>query len=622
MARVEQSELRLKKLALRVATEKVRRLTIVAAVSTMASLSALAQPIAARAVTVPPSVEMLLKSPSNPIAYHEAKERVRSFVWQREGSAAEAERLAEMLVREYPQDGENWLLLGRVNSRGGRSADAAVAFERAGEILGWGRIFSPRFNAAISHLEAGNRRRALDLIRQEIFEGRSDLRFEIYEWPEFAPLRDDPEFREIAGRLDTTGWSRDYGWRRDLQHLRAEVARVHPDFRGTDLPAELTRRYDDLWRDIPQLADEEIYVRMGQMLATLRTGHTQMMGFPRGHGGSHKLPVRFFVFPEGVYIIDAAREYRHLIGRRVVRIGEASAEEALERVNTTQPVESEMFHLFTGPQHLRSAAHLRGLGIVPADAQGATLTLETNRGRLERVNLPLGSHDVPSHYNLLPAPEGVAPPLFLSNQAEKHWDLPIPQQDALYVQLYNVHDEPRESLRAYGIRLRETIGRVNPSSVILDLRHNTGGSTATYPELLRTLVAFSQTRDRQLFVLIGRASYSAASNLITDLERLADPIFVGEATGQCCSLGGDPNRVALPYSGVEAWVAASRWNLSSNVFDERGGTAAEVPVQLTARDYFAGRDPVLETVFQLIERRRGDSANHPQRPNSREGAED
>jgi hypothetical protein len=28
----------------------------------------------------------------------------------------------------------------------------------------------------------------------------------------------------------------------------------------------------------------------------------------------------------------------------------------------------------------------------------------------------------------------------------------------------------------------------------------------------------------------------------------------------------------------------------------------EVPVQLTAKDYFAGRDPVMETVFRMIGR--------------------
>jgi hypothetical protein len=63
---------------------------------------------------------------------------------------------------------------------------------------------------------------------------------------------------------------------------------------------------------------------------------------------------------------------------------------------------------------------------------------------------------------------------------------------------------------------------------VLDVRHNNGGNTATYTELLRTLVAHSTIEGNRLYVIIGRGVYSATGNLITDLERLASPVFVGE----------------------------------------------------------------------------------------------
>jgi hypothetical protein len=37
------------------------------------------------------------------------------------------------------------------------------------------------------------------------------------------------------------------------------------------------------------------------------------------------------------------------------------------------------------------------------------------------------------------------------------------------------------------------------------------------------------------------------------------------------------------------------------VFDGRREMSPDVPVQLTAKDYFAGRDPALDAVFRLID---------------------
>jgi hypothetical protein len=81
------------------------------------------------------------------------------------------------------------------------------------------------------------------------------------------------------------------------------------------------------------------------------------------------------------------------------------------------------------------------------------------------------------------------------------------------------------------------------------------------------------------------------------------PYFVGEASSECCNLYGDPVNVTLPYSHVQAELTAVKWQLSSPG-DRRREISPEVPVQLTAAAYFAGRDPALEAIYQLIESRK------------------
>lgn len=48
-----------------------------------------------------------------------------------------------------------------------------------------------------------------------------------------------------------------------------------------------------------------------------------------------------------------------------------------------------------------------------------------------------------------------------------------------------------------------------------------------------------------LYVLIGRNTFSAAQSLVNDLEQYANVIFVGDCTGANPSQYGDPNKIRL-----------------------------------------------------------------------------
>ena len=94
-----------------------------------------------------------------------------------------------------------------------------------------------------------------------------------------------------------------------------------------------------------------------------------------------------------------------------------------------------------------------------------------------------------------------------------------------------------------------------------------------------------------LGVLTSRTTFSAAANLLAELERDAEPLLVGEPTGGSPNLYGDPVDVLPPETGLAAHVAGEYWELAPPD-DERLAFEPDVPVELSAGDYFAGRDPV------------------------------
>ena len=546
---------------------------------------------------------ILLSAPKDGVAYYETKERVRALV--RSEGFAEAEPLAEQLVRDYPRDAENWTLLGRIKRGLKKEIEAAAAYEKAGPLIGWDIEHANGYHAASAYMRAGDKRAALDTLRKMISERHGYFRGALHDWPSFEPLKNDPEFLELIGRPDTSGWTRDDGWRRDIDFLYNEVKRVNPDYRYQPFPAEMTRRYEELKKNVSKLSDEELFIGMSRMLAPLHQGHVVLWTAPPLN---RYLPVRLYAFPDGIYIIEGRGEHANLAGSRVLAFGSMPAEEALRRLAEAASVDGDMQYLWA-VSALAETAWLKGLGAIPS-AESATLTVQKPGEASRTVTLATSETQPEERQDRLVAPPGVTPPLFLRDLGQMHWELALPEHDALYVQVNNMVNEEKETLPDFGRRLWTVIEKTKPKNLILDLRHNNGGNTLIYPELLRTLIAFTREPGNQLYALIGRRSYSATANFLTELERLADPILVGEASSECCNLYGDATHVRLPYSKVEGELTNVKWNLSSPS-DRRREMSPEMPVQLTAQDYFAGRDPVMEAVQRRIAARKKKLALSP-----------
>ncbi|MFP5286221.1 MAG: tetratricopeptide repeat protein [Thermoanaerobaculia bacterium] len=538
---------------------------------------------------------VLLAAPKDGVAYYETKERARALVESEK--YAEAEPLLEQLVRDYPRDPENWMWLGRTRWVLKKYAEAAAAYEKAGPLIGWDLEFANGYFMATSYMRGGDRRAALDKLREMIFERHGYFRAALYDWPSFEPLRNDPEFLELIGRPDPAGWTREEGWRRDIDHLYNETKRVNPDYRDVPFPAEVTRRCEELKKNVSKMSDEEIFVGMNRMLAPLHQGHVALWAPP----SNRHLPIRLYAFPEGLYIIEGRGEHKDLAGSRVIAFGSLPAEEALRRFAEAQSVDGDMEHLWVA-SNLAQTAWLKGIGAA-SSADSVTLTVQSPEGDTRTVALATSAEEPEGRQDKLVAPPGVAPPLFLRDLEQKHWDLALPEHDALCLQVNNLLPDQDETLDQLGLRLWAEIEKTRPKNLIVDLRHNNGGTTQLYPGLLRTLIAFSRIPGNQLYALIGRRSYSATGNFVTDLERLTDPIFVGEASSECCNLYGDPAAVVLPYSKIQGELTAVKWQLSSPS-DRRREMSPEVPVQLTAKAYFAGQDPVMEAVQRMIAARK------------------
>jgi hypothetical protein len=138
---------------------------------------------------------------------------------------------------------------------------------------------------------------------------------------------------------------------------------------------------------------------------------------------------------------------------------------------------------------------------------------------------------------------------------------------------------------------------VDLDRVVLDLRRNGGGNNQTYGPLLEALERLDRAGTR-LVALTSRVTFSAAMQLVVDLEQRTSTVFVGEPTGGSPNQYGDAQPVVLPESGLTARVATVSWT-TAGADDARSTRKPDFHVRSDSIPYLIGEDPVLSAALAV-----------------------
>ncbi|MCB0015010.1 MAG: hypothetical protein KDE34_24010, partial [Anaerolineales bacterium] len=183
--------------------------------------------------------------------------------------------------------------------------------------------------------------------------------------------------------------------------------------------------------------------------------------------------------------------------------------------------------------------------------------------------------------------------LYLQNRDQRNWSTYLADSQTLYIQYNQVLGSTSRLIDDINqVLANETVERV-----VLDIRLNGGGNNNRYGDLLALVSSHPQiNRPGHFFTIIGRQTFSAATNLATELENQTETIFVGEPTGGSPNLYGDTVVSRLPNAGIAFAVSNRYWQFSTPD-DTRVWLPPDIPVELSSTDFFNDHDPALATIL-------------------------
>jgi Peptidase family S41 len=386
----------------------------------------------------------------------------------------------------------------------------------------------------------------------------------------------------------------------DVRFLMSEIRRIHPNpFHATPEPV-FQAAADDLAARAPSLSQDQLLDELMRFVNLLgeRDGHSGIFTLDSGNTRTlHVYPLYLYKFSDGLFVVSAPRN-KSLVGSRLLAIDGMPVDGIEQKVRPLVPRDNDATRTDRFMSFMLTGEVLHGLGLRPGVGP-ARFTLQKPGGAAQDVTIApvtaaayvnIMQPYFPTFVYALPKR---SKPLYLRRRGQDHYVTTLEHGRAVYVGYNRVLGSTGPDAR----KLLRLVKKKKFRRVIVDVRLNPGGDNHTYVDLLRALRSKRVNKKGRLVVLIGRSTFSAAQNFITELERKTRAVFVGETSGGSPNLYGDVEAVALPTVSVRVNIAEIYWQ-KSFAGDPRVAIEPKIPVALSSKAFFAGKDPVLAAALR------------------------
>jgi hypothetical protein len=387
-------------------------------------------------------------------------------------------------------------------------------------------------------------------------------------------------------------------WQADLRYFGTEAPKTHKDLYHSIARGEFEQRLQRLVADVPGMTREQVIAGLARLVAAIGDGHTYLILWSP-EVGFRTVPARFYLFKDGLYVISARKDLARIVGGKLTRIGDRSAQEVIAAVSELVSRDNDSGLREFVPMFLGTPEVLEALGIVSSSERIPVVV--TKDGSEVRAELPAEAGAATRRMSWVPEAGWVdarkSTPLWLTHPDVNFWNQFIPETKTMYVQYNAVYPINGLTPGAFFGRVTREAEQQQAERFIVDVRLNGGGNNGFNLPIIHSFIR-SERFDRrgQLFTLIGRRTFSAAQNFVNQMGIHTETLFVGEPTGGRPNHFGDNAPVVLPNSRIEIRLSTLWWQ-DRDPRDQRAWQAPDLSVPYSFDDYRKGRDPVLETAL-------------------------
>lgn len=384
-------------------------------------------------------------------------------------------------------------------------------------------------------------------------------------------------------------------WQADVRFLGDELPKRHRNAYHRMTREDFDAAVNKLYNGVPTMTDDEIIVGLMKLVAMIKDGHTNLI--PRQYVANGVFPIKLYRYTDGLYVQKAAPSYADMVGAKVVKIGNATADEAMAAIAPVVAADNEMGVLDLGPAMLMVPEMLSGLKIINDKQQ---LNIVVNKEGSKRTFSVKPDGPIENLINpptsWIDAANKEIVPTYLTHKGDMYWFEYLKDKQIVYVKQNAVQNKLDETLADFYKKVFDFIDAHPVDKLVIDLRNNGGGNNTLNTPIIVNMIRSKVDKPGHLFVITGRQTFSAAQNFTNQIEKWTDAIFVGEPTSDHVNMYGDNRPFTLPNSGLTV-RASTLWWQDLDPRDERKWKAPDIAAELSFEDYRSGRDPAFQAIL-------------------------
>jgi len=398
-------------------------------------------------------------------------------------------------------------------------------------------------------------------------------------------------------------------WIEDINYAVKRLEITHPDLYANVSREKFNKFADELRSKAKASSDVNMYIGIMELVAMVKDGHTWISW---GNGALksllHSTPFSLYMFYDGLFVVTAMDKYKSLIGKKIVKVGNASTEEFMKRRARIKTAENKTGELSPIDLYLEELQYLN----IIEPGEKIRITFEDKNGIREEVEIepvlpkvyfqplnPLknGSKNSMNGNSVNPVPLWISSLDSNGRVKDRYWYKYLPEWEAVYMQINECVNKNEEPFDKFYQRMFKTLDGKKAKRLIIDLRNNSGGDHYEKPLLIGIIERPDINKSDNLFLITGRRTFSAAQHFVMQLTQYTNVTTFGEPTAARPNYFGAVQGFSLANSRIYVSVSTKLWQ-DSSPDDFRPLTEPDFYVPLSSTDYRENHDPVLEQIFK------------------------
>lgn len=398
-------------------------------------------------------------------------------------------------------------------------------------------------------------------------------------------------------------------WQDDLRYLQSTIHTKYSNLFYNVTPHQFDSTIERTIKEIPSMEDYQFQVAVGKIMAMFRIGHTQagylFQPFHTATGEKlfPSIPIEFYMFSDGFFIKSAASKFKDIVGARILQIGDYPTKEALDKLRPFVNYENEQGFIASAPFYLRFPKLVYTAGISGTQDR-LKLKYEKNNQEKEILIDPdqspvvfkaTGLEVIPGWLDVSDLSKNPIP-LWKQNGDKYRNRVYLPGTKTYYIRHSVTLNDKDQTLVNFFDQAYDFVEKNDVEKLVLDVRMNGGGNNQLIKPIITGIIQLKKINKKgKFFCIIGRRTFSACQNLVNELERYTEVIFVGEPTSENVNFYGDTKTETLPNSKIQVYCSWLWWQ-NSDPRDFRKFTAPQLAADMSFSDYSNNIDPAMQVI--------------------------